>query len=97
MRTKIYITGQISGNHKLYNKLGSNGLLSKSKGLFNSIIIEYESKKDAQKALSVAYQGLIMDEPQEKNKIGGINYLRGHSLSYDASVATILKQFIFLV
>lgn len=89
MTTQIHITGQIGGNHTLGNAMGSDGLLERKKGMFYSIIMTYRSKKDAKKSLSVAYQRLIQDEPDQKGRIGGINYVRGSSLGYDASRAVI--------
>lgn len=88
MKTKILISGQIFGNGKLYNALGAEGLIEK-RTVFDNTVVLYQTKKAARKALSVAYQSLILGEPDQKGKIGGIRYTRGSSLSYDASTATI--------
>lgn len=60
------------------------------RGMFNSYILTFKSKKAATNALSVAYQSFCKEMPEEKNRISGFNYSRGLSLSWDASRAAIL-------
>lgn len=88
MKTQIIISGQINGNHKLRSAIITAECKEKS-GMFNSFILTFPTKKSAIKALSNAYQSMCAEMPDEKNKISGINYMRGHSLSYDASKAVI--------
>lgn len=92
MKAQITITGQVGGNTILYNKLGGDGMINKMKGTFNSVIVFYKTKTHAQKALSVAYQSIIAEEPGIKNKIGGVIYGRGNFLAYDASTAIIYES-----
>jgi hypothetical protein len=94
MRTEIWITGQISGNHRLYNRLLAVGsrVESYKEGLFHSKLIVFETKRAAKQALWKAYTSLCAEEPGQRNKTGGINYSAGSSLSYDASQATITNN-----
>lgn len=89
MKTEIIISGQINGNFKLASSLSGYGLVERKNGMFNSIIMIYSAKKYAVKSLSGAYQSLIRDEPDQKGKLSGIRYNRGHVLYYDASKAII--------
>ena len=92
MKHQITITGQVSGNYKIYNKLGSDGLVGMMKGTFNSIIVFYSTKKQAKNALSVAYQSIIAEESCAKEKTGSVIYGRGSHLMYDASSAAIYQS-----
>lgn len=51
MKVEIFIEGQINGNYKLKSAL-DNG--TARKGMFNSFHIEFESMKDAKKAMRAA-------------------------------------------
>lgn len=88
MKTSITISGQINGNFKLRNAIVTADCQEK-KGMFNSIILEFESKKAAIKALSGGYQYMCREMPEEKGGMSGIRYSRGYALSYDASRAVI--------
>lgn len=88
MKTEIVISGQISGNFKLRSAI-ITAECQERKGMFYSIILAFPTKKAATKALSTGYQRMIREMPEEKNRIGGINYNRGYSLSWDASRAKI--------
>lgn len=89
MKTQIIISGQISGNYTICRALSGTGLLERRNGMFNSIILTYETKQAAVTSLSAGYQSLCREMPDEKGKMSGIRYLRGCSLAYDASRAVI--------
>lgn len=91
MRTEIRITGQISGNFHLYDRLLATGnrIKSNRNGMFNSKIIIFETKRAAKQALWLAFTSLCAEEPGQRNKFGGIRYSAGSVLYYDASQATI--------
>lgn len=90
MKTLIIVTGQISGNHKLASLIyTANSELKKAR--FNGYNILFKTKGEAVRALSHAYQRLKEDEPIFF-KEGGIIYLRGSSLTYDASNARIERH-----
>lgn len=89
MKTEIIIDGQISGNSILKSAISKHGL-PEIKNTRNGYILTYPTKKDAIKALSVAYQSLKADEPDYE----GISYFRGSSLSYDASRAYIFDPIV---
>ncbi|MBK5213381.1 MAG: hypothetical protein JJE55_06950 [Flavobacteriaceae bacterium] len=87
MTTSIIISGQISGNHTLHNAICTYE--SETKKLnFNNYEIIFPTKGKAVKALSEAFQTLKNDEV-DYYKQGGISYVRGSFLSYDASNAKI--------
>lgn len=88
MTTTIRITGQISGNHTLANKL--RGAIEEKREMFNSFILIYSSKKEAVKAIRNAYNELCNEEPEMKGRFGGIRVNADRtSLYYDASQAII--------
>lgn len=91
MRTEITISGQISGNHRLYNRILAvgNRIESYREGRFTNKIIVFETKRAAKQALWKAFKSLCAEEPGQRNKTGGINYSAGYSLCYDASRAVI--------
>lgn len=89
MKTEIHITGQISGNHRLRNAIISHDC-EERKGMFNSYILTFKTKESAINALSRGYQYMCREMPEEKGRISGIRYTRGHSLAYDASRAVIM-------
>jgi hypothetical protein len=91
MKTQIHITGQIMGNSRLRSAIITADC-EERRGLFNSYILTFKSKKAAVKALSEGYQYMRREEPGINNRIGGITYSRGHALSYDASRAVILQS-----
>jgi hypothetical protein len=88
MKAQIVITGQIGGNHTLSNKIhGSN---KKREGRFNSIIYEFNTKREAQKSLAYCWQRL-----KEDDMLSGFDNCyrdsggRIESISYDSSKAEI--------
>jgi len=88
MKTEIVITGQIGGNHTLSNKV--YGSSRKTNGRFNSIIYEFPTKKEAQKALAYCWKRLKEDNMLESTDScyrdsGG----RIECINYDASKAEI--------
>ena len=88
--TVITIKGSAFGNIHIANLLHNGGLISRKEHGSNLIIMLYESKKSARIALKSAYESMVMEEPDLLGKNGGINYVRGKSLNYDASRALIL-------
>lgn len=85
MKTKIQITGQVGGNHTLLRSCQTaNCEVSKN---FQNFTITFETKKEAIKALSGAYQYLRQDK--EDAAASCMSYRRGYSLSYDASTSYI--------
>jgi hypothetical protein len=90
MKTTIQITGQIGGNHRLLSAILSAYLAtSYGDGMFYSKHVEFQTRKDAFKALSVAWHKLIADEPEFKH---GISYSPKWMLHYDASKASISER-----
>lgn len=87
MKTSIYISGQISGNHRLVNAIATYDCERRSAG-FNNYFIDFPTKKAAKKALWDGYKSLRQGEP-EYARNGGIRYSKQGSLSYDASRAEI--------
>lgn len=94
MRTEINISGQIAGNHRLYNRLLAVGtrIESYKDGMFNSKLIVFETKRAAKQALWKAYTSLCAEEPAMRGHFGGIRYSAGLALYYDASQAVIINQ-----
>lgn len=92
MSTDILIKGQPSSRSVLKNAVGKC-LLDYDCNIYSAFIVfKYKTKKDAIKALSIAFQTLKEEEP-EYYKEGGITYLRGVVLNYDAGKARILKTY----
>lgn len=88
MKTEIQITGQIMGNSTLRNAIITHDCEERP---FNGgYALTFMTKESAINALSRAYQSMCHTMPEEKGKISGIRYTRGHSLAYDASRAVIL-------
>ena len=83
MNTIIEITGQLSGNAELRNKLQmvNNPTVT---AFQNSITLSYFSKKEAQQAITHAWKLLRTD--------GAIRHKEG--ISYDASKASIYSPTI---
>lgn len=89
METTISITGQINGNFKLLHAIGE-GEGKTTHPFNNGFDIKFKSKKDAVKAIRDAYKSLIKDEPECKDRIGGIRTNKDRTtLAYDASRAKI--------
>lgn len=93
MKTEIRITGQISGNHRLANRIAAvgNRIESIKDGMFYSKIIVFETKRAAKQALWKAFTSLCAEEPGQRDKLGGIRYSSGSALYYDASKAVIIE------
>lgn len=91
MKTTIYISGQISGNFTLANKISAVGddIVEQKNGMFNSKVIVFETKKAALKAMWEAYKALRIDKVDAK--ASRLHYYKGY-LSYDASSAKISEQ-----
>lgn len=94
MKTEIRITGRISGNHRLANRITAvgNRIESIKDGMFYSKIIVFETKRSAKQALWKAFTSLCAEEPGQRNKLSGIRYSFGNALYYDASQATIIDN-----
>lgn len=90
MKTSIFISGQINGNFKLRNAIITSDCKEK-KGMFNSIILEFKSKKAAVKGLSQGYQHFCKEMPEERGNISGFRYSIGSALYYDASKAVLTQ------
>lgn len=92
MKTTIKISGQISGNFYLNRKL-SNYSESK-KGMFNSVYLHYDSKREAQDDLHEAWKR--MREEHYPERISGSKYTskggRVYKITYDASQAEIIED-----
>ena len=86
MKTAIEITGQINSVLTLFNSLKGSCQVRNLR--FNGKFLIYETKKEAIKSLSGAFQSLKFNDP-EYYKEGGISYCRGGSLSYGAATARI--------
>ena len=87
MKTKIFITGDgISSKNTLLRKIPCYRSQVKSLD-FNNYSIEFETKKEAVKALSEAYQDMKSDFDYKDY----IDYARGRFLSYDAGTARIYE------
>lgn len=91
MKTVIHITGQISGNSRLRNAIITADC-EERRDMFNSYVLTFKNKQSAVNALSKGYQYICSEMPEEKGKMSGIRYSRGHSLAYDASRAVILDN-----
>lgn len=88
MKTTIQITGQISGNYTLHNAISRTGWPEIKRGMFNSFIITYETRKEARRAMWEAYKSLRADK--QDAQASRLKYSPKHSLSYDASRAVIV-------
>ena len=81
MTTQIIITGQIGSIYTLRSVLMDYNV-QESRGMFNSFILTFETKKDAVKALSNGRKYLKSDDKQ-------YSYAAGQMLRYDAATAII--------
>lgn len=86
MKTKIAITGQISGNSTLAGAIQTYDSEMK-RGMFNSYIITFKTKAAAKKALWEAFKHLRADK--EDAAASMLSYSKHGYLSYDASRAFI--------
>ncbi len=85
MNARIRISGQISGNFTILRKLNK---YKTKKEFFTDIILEYETRTIAREDMNNAYKMLCSQEPELKNKVGGI-VKANDILYYDASKAII--------
>jgi hypothetical protein len=81
MTTQIIITGQIGSIYTLRSVLIDYSV-QEARGMFNSFILTFETKKDAVKALSNGRKYLKLDDKQ-------YSYAAGQMLRYDAATAII--------
>lgn len=88
MKTEIHISGQIMGNSRLRNAIITSEC--QERRMFNNYYLTFRTKESAVNALSEAYQSMCREMPEERGRMSGIRYTRGHSLSYDASRAVIV-------
>lgn len=88
MKTKIEITGQISGNFVLFNLLRTINSEEK-KGMFNSFTITYKTKREAKQAIKKAKQRLFEDDQTKNVTFVAKDYTR---ITYDASSAYIINK-----
>jgi hypothetical protein len=88
MKTTIMITGQIMSVSTLKSAIQTNDC--EVKKFFNDYKLIFNTKKEAVKALSDAYQHLRSDK--EDWEASCPNYRRGMSLSYDAGRAYICDR-----
>lgn len=95
MKTVIQITGEIYGNTILKNKINVCDGVTEMKNIsFNGYEIKFKTIKQAKKALRKAYNDLIADIPEMKNRIGGISIVNDNEeLNYDASKAIMYRDF----
>ncbi len=82
MKAKIEITGQVNGNHVLYNAIC--GGYERREIMFYNKIIYYQTLKEARKELWEAYKYLRKEKTVE--------YAKQHYLAYDASIARIVTD-----
>jgi putative hemolysin len=87
MNVEIQITGQISGNFALLNKLNNNAY---KKGMFNSFIIYCQTIGEAKKLMRLAYKQLKRECIDSDCKLPSISKCNEY-LSYDASRAEIIR------
>jgi hypothetical protein len=88
MKVKIKISGQIGGNSELLRKLNSGDY---SKEMFYSYYVEYQSMKEAKKAMNEAYKRLKIECKESNCPLPSISKDKKY-LSYDASRAEILDK-----
>lgn len=88
MQTIIHITGQLSGNYILNSALSTTNSSFLRTNHYGGFKVTYPTKKEAYKALWIAYKSLLRKEPEFKH---GIRYSPKCALSYDASRAVIVN------
>jgi hypothetical protein len=86
MKTVVYITGQINGNHKLANAI-STYESKVEEGMFYSKVITFPTKKSARKALWNAFK-----EIRKEGYCSTLRYNRHGYLMYDSSIAKIQER-----
>jgi len=86
MKVQIYIKGGISGNRTISNAIANGDYYGS--GQFGSLIINFNTMKEAKEELRKAYWRLKKEEPDYDmiTKSKDNTYL-----SYDASTAKIIK------
>lgn len=90
MKTSILITGSgTMSKSTLRSKCQTSDCEVKDMNFGNTEIL-FNTKKEAVKALSDAFQELRSDKEDWGNSCG--SYIRGSSLSYDAGNARIVKS-----
>ena len=92
MQTAILITGQPSGNFTLKNAITSGKIIySVEETRFNGFVVYFNSKSDANKALSNAKSYLIEqgNKPATAKNRGDFSYLPGQFINYDSSNAIL--------
>jgi len=85
MKVQIKITGQPNGNYTLKGAI--SGATDEKRLMFNGFLLEFNTKKEAKKALWEAYKYLRYIDSDVTN----LGYSKFGTLSYDASTATIEK------
>lgn len=89
MKTSIIITGSgISSKRTLLTACSTLDCELKNL-MFNNFELQFNTKKEAVKALSEAYQYLYSDIEDWNNS--NASYWRENSLSYDAGIARIVQ------
>jgi hypothetical protein len=94
MKTTIFISGQISGNHTLRNSLLTFNA-EEERAMFNGFRIIFQTKKEAKKAMWEAFKELRaaeIDKYGYNASMGGVRYSKFGSLYYDASKAEISHE-----
>jgi hypothetical protein len=88
MTTSIIISGQIGSSWKLRSALP--GFFEEKRTMFNGFELIYKTKKEAVAAIREAYNSLCADEPEFKNRLGGVRANASRTeLYYDASKAIV--------
>jgi hypothetical protein len=93
MKTTIKIHGQINGNFNLRNKLSN--YTEVREGRFNSFYVDYNTKADAQRDLSKAFNSLkdeCWDKSQFRDRIYKDKGGRAYMIMHDASYAEIIEN-----
>ena len=85
MKARIVISGQISGNHTIREKL--HGYTKCEKTHFNGFVLYYNTVGDAIKDLRQCWRNLKLDDCN-----GKMDYITrdGKCLNYDESKATVV-------
>lgn len=81
MKATITITGQVNGNSIIASKINSSDF---KKTKYGGYLFNFNTKKEAVKALHDAYKSLKSDESETK-----MSYAKGNILNYDDSCARI--------
>lgn len=89
MKTLIIISGQVAGNHRLHQHLHRDA--ERVERSYQDFRVTFRTKAQAKHALWQAYKNLRELEP-DFHREGGITYLPGRKLIYDASTAYIAPR-----